>query len=97
MMIHGLPAASRIRTAWGVASAKPPRWPRVAIDRMNTPSSVAWSCMRMRSPRIAPPVKGLLGSIARTPTSRPSPRTMPMTLSVSVDLPEPGAPVTPIV
>src|SRR5207302_1464129 len=39
MMIHGLPAASRIRTAWGVASESPPRWPRVAIDRMNTPSS----------------------------------------------------------
>ena len=33
---------------------------------MNTPSSVAWSCMRARSPRIAPPLKGLLGSIADT-------------------------------
>jgi hypothetical protein len=64
---------------------------------MNTPSSVAWSCMRMRSPRIAPPLKGLLGSIARMPTSSPAPRMSPMSLSVSVDLPEPGAPVTPIV
>ena len=31
---------------------------RVAIERINTPGSVAWSCMRTRSPRMAPPVKG---------------------------------------
>src|SRR6266699_3861842 len=53
--------------------------------------------MRTRSPRIAPPLKGLLGSIASTPTSSPDPRTRPMSLSVSVDLPEPGAPVIPTV
>src|SRR5436853_431478 len=53
--------------------------------------------MRIRSPRIAPPLKGLLGSIASTPTSSPDPRTRPMSLSVSVDLPEPGAPVIPTV
>jgi len=33
-------------------------WPRVAIERMNTPSSRAWSPIRTRSPRIAPPEKG---------------------------------------
>ena len=65
----GLPAASSTRTACGVASARPPRWPRVAIERMNTPGSVACSCMRTRSPRIAPPLNGLVGSIASTPTS----------------------------
>ena len=32
--IHGLPAASSTRAASGVASARPPRWPRVAIERM---------------------------------------------------------------
>ena len=32
--IHGKPAASSTRTASGTASARPPRWPRVAMDRM---------------------------------------------------------------
>ena len=36
---------------------------------MNTPGSVAWSCIRTRSPRIAPPVNGDDGSIASTATS----------------------------
>ena len=47
---------------------------RVAIERMNTPASVAWSCMRTRSPRIAPPVNGDDGSTASTATSSPSDR-----------------------
>ena len=56
--IQGHPAASRTRTASRVASESPPRWPRVAIERMNTPSSVAWSDIRTRSPRMAPPREG---------------------------------------
>ena len=71
MRIHGVPTASSTRAACGVATASPPRWPRVAIERMNTPVSVAWSCMRTRSPRIAPPLNGLVGSTARTPTVAP--------------------------
>ena len=67
---HGHPAASSTRTASGVASASPPRWPRVAIERMNTPASRAWSCMRTRSPRMAPPVNGDDGSMASTATAR---------------------------
>jgi hypothetical protein len=63
-----LPAASRTRAASAVACASPPRKPRVAIERMKTPASAACPCMRMRSPRIAPPVKGLVGSTARIPT-----------------------------
>ena len=51
--------------------ARPPRWPRVAMLRMNTPASPACACMRTRSPRIAPPVNGLVGSTATTPTVRP--------------------------
>ena len=61
-------AAPSTRRASGTARESPPRWPRVAIERMNTCSLVAWSCMRMRSPRIAPPVKGELGSTHSTPT-----------------------------
>ena len=68
------PAASRMRSAWGVAQASPPSWPRLAIDRMNTPSSVAWSCIRTRSPSSAPPLNGDVGSTASTPTRWPAAR-----------------------
>ena len=38
------------------------------MDRMNTPGSVAWSCIRTRSPSSAPPLNGEVGSTASTPT-----------------------------
>ena len=95
--IHRRPTASSRRTASGVANDRPPRWPRVAMERMNTPGSVAWSCIRTRSPRIAPPVKGDDGSIASTATSICCLRMRPMTALVSVLLPAPGAPVRPTV
>ena len=38
--------------------------------RMKTAGSSAWSCMRMRSPSTAPPLNGLDGSTATTPTER---------------------------
>ena len=83
--------------ASGVARARPPRWPRVAIERMKTPGSVAWSCMRTRSPRMAPPVNGDDGSMASTVTSSSRARRWPMIELVSVDLPAPGEPVMPTV
>ena len=48
--------------AWSVASASPPRWPRVPIERMKTPGSRKWSESLIRSPRSAPCVNGLDGS-----------------------------------
>ena len=36
--------------------------------RMNTPASCACACMRTRSPSMAPPLNGLVGSTASTPT-----------------------------
>src|ERR1700680_9693 len=51
--------------------------------------------MRMRSPRMAPPVKGELGSVAITPTDLPCFLSKATTASTSVDLPVPGAPVKP--
>ena len=60
--------------ACGADAARPPRWPLVAIDRMNTPGSPACSCIRIRSPSNAPPVKGDEGSTASTPTRRPDAR-----------------------
>src|SRR5438094_462953 len=51
-----------------LARARPPACPRLAIERMKTPSSRNRSRMRMRSPRIAPPVNGLEGSTATMAT-----------------------------
>src|SRR4051794_20054208 len=53
--------------------------------------------MRTRSPRIAPPVKGLVGSTASTPMRAPAARKWRTSAAVSVDFPAPGAPVTPMV
>ena len=104
-----MPAAPSTRTASGTARARPPRWPRVAMDRMKTAGSRAWSCMRTRSPRMAPPVKGEEGSTASTatwstgsavatvPSPGQPPRAAMMSRSVRVDLPAPGAPVRPTV
>ena len=55
------PAASSTRSACGVAQASPPRCPREAIDRMYTPLSPAWSCIRTRSPSSAPRRTGTTG------------------------------------
>ena len=52
--------------------------------------------MRMRSPRMAPPEKGLVGSTATTPTVSPLARKRSTKASVMVDLPTPGEPVSPI-
>ena len=71
--------------------------PFVAMLRMKTSSSVACSCMRTRSPKIAPPVNGDDGSIASTATGEPSERRCAMTALVKVLLPAPGAPVNPTV
>ena len=49
--------------------------------------------MRMRSPRMAPPVTGELGSMARM-AGRTAPEAA-ASRPVMVDLPVPGAPVTP--
>jgi hypothetical protein len=78
-----------------VARESPPSDPRVASERMKTSGSDAWACIRMRSPRMAPPLKGLVGSTASTPTVRPSARSRATTRSVRVDFPAPGDPVMP--
>ena len=56
-----LPAASSTSSACSVASARPPRWPRVPIERMKTSGSRKWSLSRIRSPSSAPCVNGLDG------------------------------------
>src|SRR3954451_12759590 len=64
---------------------------------MNTSGSGSWACMRTRSPRIAPPVNALLGSIASTAARSPPRRMRPTTSLESVDFPAPGAPVMPTI
>ena len=91
------PAASSTRPASAAVADRPPRCPRVAMLRMKTPRSSAWPCMRTRSPRIAPPVKGLVGSTASTPTVAPDARSVAVSRSTSVLLPAPGGPVTPMI
>src|SRR5215211_3769907 len=90
-----LPLASMSSAAWSVASLNPPSEPRLAMERMNTPGSRKWSASRMRSPSRAPLVKGELGSIESTATSRSRPRACSTSFPISVDLPTPGAPVKP--
>ena len=92
------PTASSSRTASGVASARPPRWPRVAIERMNTPASRAWSLHPHPVAEDRPAgerrrrVDGEHGDARRRRPERARRRR-----SVSVDLPAPGAPVRPTV
>ena len=62
---------------------------------MKTSGSAECSVIRMRSPSRAPPEKGEEGSTARTPTRRPRDRYAVTIALVIVDLPTPGAPVTP--
>jgi hypothetical protein len=63
--------------------------------RMKTPGSRVCACIRMRSPRTAPPVNGLEGSTAITPTDEPPVRRRVVSRSTRVDFPAPGGPVTP--
>src|SRR4029450_12995599 len=91
------PAASMRSTASAAARQRPPRAPRVAIERMKTPGSRARSFMRIRSPRIAPPENGEEGSTATTPTVRPRARATSASPRTSVLFPLPGPPVTPTI
>src|SRR6266581_2223621 len=93
---RSIPSASSTLTASNVASARPPGYPRVAMLRMNTSGSSDASAIRTRSPRIAPPVNGLDGSTAITPTFRPRFRNSFRRRAMSVLLPVPGGPVSPM-
>ena len=92
-----LPAASMSSAAWSAASDRPPSAPRLAIERMKTPGSRKCSVRRIRSPSSAPWVKGELGSIESTATSRSASRRSFVRAPMSVDLPDPGAPVRPTI
>ncbi len=90
-----LPAASSTSSDCSVVSARPPRCPRVPIERMKTSGSRKWSVSRIRSPSSAPCVNGLDGSTEITPTVCSSARTRRISAEARVDLPTPGGPVRP--
>src|ERR1035437_5808297 len=83
----------RARSA--VARARPPMAPRVAMERMKIPGSAWCCCMRMRSPRMAPPEMRLVGSTARMAMVLPCLRNSNASASTRVLLPAPGGPVMP--
>ena len=90
------PAASRMVTASPVASDSPPRCPRLAMERMNTPSSRKWSTSRMRSPSTAPCVNWLVGSTLTMATVVPMERRWRTSAADRVLFPAPGDPVMPM-
>ena len=88
-----MPAASRSSSDCSVASASPPRCPRVPIERMKTPGSRKWSARRIRSPSSAPCVKGLEGSTEIDADREPERAHVRISAPISDDLPTPGGPV----
>ena len=92
-----LPQASSSLWAAQTTRDRPPCAPLVARLRMNTPRSRKCCCIRMRSPSTAPPLNGLVGSTASTPTLSPSSREVRTKPSTRVLLPAPGGPVMPTV
>ena len=90
-----LPDASSTSSACSVASEMPPSWPRVDIERMNTPASRKWSLSRMRSPSTAPCAERA-GWVDRDHADGLLSRRSSVTSDASrLDLPTPGGPVKP--
>ena len=90
------PAASHTSIASRVRWATPPSEPPEGDGRMKARSSWARLSMRVLSPRMLPPVTGLLGSTASTATRWPfDQQCRPRSVSMKVLLPTPGGPVMP--
>ena len=95
MKIVSKPAASQRMTVSRVLRATPPSEPADGEGRMKTSGLEEMLSMRVLSPRIDPPLRSELGSMARTASRWPSEVTMPPMASMKVDLPAPGTPVMP--
>src|SRR5688500_4824105 len=93
--IRSKPPASRTSHTSRVLVASPPSDPRVAMERIYTPRSIATDSIRIRSPSSAPPEKGLVASTATTATVCPRCRQACTSRSARVDFPAPGGPVIP--
>ena len=92
-----MPAAASTRMASGAARASPPWWPRVAIDRMNTPcvEGVALHADAVAENGATGVGRGRVDGQHADPT-RPRPGPPVISRAVRVDFPAPGAPVMPM-
>ena len=71
MITRSMPNASINLTTSAVFLDNPPRLPRVPILRIKTFSFNVKSFIRIRSPKMAPPENGLVGSTATMPILLP--------------------------
>ena len=89
------PAASQSSMVSRVLAATPPSVPDEGEGRMKALRSTESRAMRVLSPRIEPPVRDDDGSTASTATLWPAATRFPPSVSMVVDFPTPGTPVTP--
>ncbi len=96
MKITSKPAASHSTIVSRVLRATPPSDPAEGEGRMKTSGLFVMLSMRVLSPRIEPPLRSELGSMASTARRWRNEVTMLPTASMKVDLPAPGTPVMPM-
>ena len=96
MNIVSKPAASQRMTVSRVLRATPPSEPADGEGRMKTSGLEEMLSMRVLSPRMEPPLRSELGSMASTANRWPSEVTMFPIASMKVDFPAPGTPVMPM-
>ena len=96
MKITSKPAASHNTIVSRVLRATPPSEPADGEGRMKTSGLAEMLSIRVLSPRIEPPLRSELGSMASTASLWRSEVTMLPIASMKVDLPAPGTPVMPM-
>ena len=96
MKITSKPAASHNTIVSRVLRATPPSEPADGEGRMKTSGLAEMLSMRVLSPKIEPPLRSELGSMASTASLWRSEVTMLPIASMKVDLPAPGTPVMPM-
>jgi len=87
-----MPAASHNTIVSRVLRATPPSEPADGEGRMKTSGLAEMLSMRVLSPKIEPPLRSELGSMASTASLWRSEVTMLPIASMKVDLPAPGTP-----
>ena len=96
MKMTSNPAASHRMIVSRVLRATPPSDPAEGEGRMKTLGLDEMLSMRVLSPRIEPPLRSELGSMASTASLCLSEVTILPTASMKVDFPAPGTPVMPM-
>ena len=94
-IITSKPAASHTSMDSRVLRATPPKLPPEGEGRIKALGLIASCSIRVLSPRMEPPLRVLLGSMAKTATLCPLSASMLPKLSMKVLFPAPGTPVMP--